>query len=185
MKKLILFSLLALLVACNNHEDPEILVPTEKEKNMVTETMMWQLDSILDILHYEQPNEARQMFYPSDGIFVITYTLYPSTWQFPEDLNCTNVMTGETLYYKDLYADARDFCKYTASCEGEMVSAGYLMYYNDLFTFNGTKTNGMMEFRILETEGWHDNLWELAYNAEETDDGIVIERCIEYYSRVR
>lgn len=185
MKKIILFSLLALLVACNNHEDPEILVPTDKEKNMVTETMTWQLDSILDILHYGQPNETREMLYPSDGIFVITYNLYPCTWQFPEDLCCTNVMTGETLYYKDIYADARDFCKYTAYCEGEFVAAGYLMYYKDYFTFNGTKQNGMMEFRIVETDGWHDNLWLLSYNPEETMDGVIIERCTEFYSRLQ
>lgn len=185
MKKLIFFALVAILVACNNNNDPEILVPTDKEKNMVTEMMMWQLDSILDILYYQQPNEQRQMFYPSDGIDVVTYTLYPSTYQFPEDLYCVNVMTGETEYYSDLYAGARDFCKYTCSYEGKMVSAGYLMYYNDLFTFNGTKQNGMMEFRILETEGWKDNVWELAYNPEETEDGVVIERHIEYYSRVR
>ena len=183
MKKIILFSLLALLVACNNHEDPEILIPTEKEKNMVTEVMAWQLDSILDILYYGQPNETRQMCYPSDGIDVITYTLYPCTWQFPEEMSCTNAMTGETEYYKDLYADARDFCKYTCAYEGEIISAGYLMYYDDLFAFNGTKKNGMMEFRLLETEGWKGDVWELAYNPTETEDGIIIERNIEYYSR--
>ena len=59
------------------------------------------------------------------------------------------------------------------------------MYYKDYFTFNGTKQNGMMEFRIVETDGWHDNLWLLSYNPEETMDGVIIERCTEFYSRLQ
>lgn len=187
MKKLILFSLLVLLVACNNNNnnEPEILVPTDKEKNLVTEMMTWQVDSVLDILNYQQPNETQQMFYPEDGIDALVYTLYPASYQFPEDMYCVNVMSGETEYYKDLYANARDFCKYTCSLDGERVSAGYLMFYNDLFAFNGTKQNGMMEFFLVETEGWKDDLWMFAFNPIETDDGVIVERNVEYLSRVR
>lgn len=189
MKKRLLFLLIAaaIMAACT-HDDPDNpdpQGPTERERNMVTEEMSWKLDSVLVIYNYMADNEVRRMYHEEDGIYIWTYTLYPSTYQFPDDMHFTNEMTGETLYLNDLYDYARDYCKYTCSYEGEIISAGYLMYYKDYFTFCGTKNGGWAEFRIVETDGWTDSLWTLSFNPTEADDGTVLERNTEYYSRVR
>lgn len=186
MKKIILLlSLCAILfAACDPFYNEEEDEPTAKEQQMVTEEMTWTLDSMLVIYDYRQIGETRQMLYPSDGIDVWSFTFYPCTYKFPEDLSFTNEITGEVLNISKEYN--KDFCKFICTSDGSTISAGYLCYYRDFFTFNGLMTDGWMVFMIREANtNWDTDVWTSAFNAVEYDNGIVAERHIEYYSRVQ
>ena len=152
---------------------------------MVTEEMTWQLDSIMVITNYQTAKEESYIVYPGEELPRWSYTFYPCKWTFPEDLYFVNAYTEERVYLSREFA--QEFCKYICKSDGEIVSAGYLCYYRDFFTFNGLQSNGMMQFMIREAEtDWRTTeVWTCTYNPTETDDGIVLERNIEFYSRVK
>ena len=179
---LLLAAFAAVLVSCNP-VDPED-EPTEKEKQMVPAEMTWELDSVLVIYDYHTSEESSEMLYPSDGIDIWSYTFYPYTYHFPKDLCFTNEMTGESIYLAQEYK--QDFCKYICTYQGGIISAGYLCYYRDLFTFNGVQEGGWVEFMIRETDtNWEVPVWTCSFNVVEDDSGYVHERHTEYYSRRR
>ena len=185
MKKIAILLTLAavLLTACNQLLPEE--EPTEQEQQMVPEEMTWKLDSVLVINNYRMINESRQMLHPEDGIDIWSYTLYPCTFSFPEDLYFTSEYSGEKIYLQKEFN--KSYCKFTCTYENSIVSGGYLCYYKDYFTFSGVSSAGWMVFMIREADtNWDADVWTCAYNAEEDyDTGAVIERRIEYYSRVR
>jgi len=194
MKTMKYFSLLAvgafLLAACDNPDSPigedNPNGPTQKEKNMVMDEMTWRLDSVLVIYNYQQPNETRQMVYAGEDFNAppISYTLYPCDYKFPDDLVFYSDMEpGQTHNISEQFNE--DYCKYLCTYYGEPVAAGYLTYYKDLFSFYGLQQGGWIEFLIRETNpNWDDEVWTLAYNASEEPDGTVLERHVEYYSRL-
>ena len=189
MKKTI-YLLLAVLgcfmVSCDPPQDPEEEdAPTAREQAMVTEEMTWQLDSILVIKNYQTAREESYIVYPGEEYPSWSYTFYPCTWTFPEDLYFVNAYTEERVYLSREFAQA--FCKYICKSDGEIVSAGYLCYYRDFFTFRGLQSNGMMQFMIREAEtDWRTTeVWTCTFNPTETDEGVVLERNIEFYSRVK
>ena len=184
MKKslFILLSIAVLFVSCNKEEDG----PTKKEKNMIPEEMTWHLDSILVIHNYQTPDEESYVLHQSDGIYTWTYTFYPWQYKFPKDLYCINMLSGDTTFLADEFPE--DFCKYICTDEdNNFQSGGYVKYYNDHFMLSGLKSNGMVEVCIAEDYGrnWDDPVWTFTYNPIEEDDGTIIERCVEYYSRVK
>ena len=187
MKKLFCLCLAVLgcmLVACDPPSDQDF-EPTAKEQAMVTEEMTWQLDSIMVITNYQTAKEESYIVYPGEELPRWSFTFYPCTWGFPEDLYFVNAYTEERVYLSREFA--QEFCKYVCKSGGEIVGAGYLCYYRDYFTFNGLQSNGMMQFMIREAEtDWRTTeVWTCTYNPTEGDDGTVYERNIEFYSRVR
>ena len=77
------------------------------------------------------------------------------------------------------------YCKYLCTYYGEPVAAGYLTYYKDKFTFYGLQQGGWIEFMMREADtDWDKEVWTVAYNTNVDFDGTVLERCIEYYSRL-
>ena len=189
MKKTI-YLLLAVLgcfmVSCDPHQDPEEEdAPTAREQAMVTEEMTWQLDSILVIKNYQTAREESYIVYPGEEYPSWSYTFYPCTWTFPENLYFVNAYTEERVFLSREFAQA--FCKYICKSDGEIVSAGYLCYYRDFFTFRGLQSNGMIQFMIREAEtDWRTTeVWTCTFTPIETDEGIVLERNIEFYSRVK
>ena len=189
MKKTI-YLLLAVLgcfmVSCDPPQDPEEEdAPTAREQAMVTEEMTWQLDSILVIKNYQTAREESYIVYPGEEYPSWSYTFYPCTWTFPEDMYFVNAYTEERVFLSREFAQA--FCKYICKSDGEIVSAGYLCYYRDFFTFNGLQSNGMIQFMIREAEtDWRTTeVWTCTFNPTETDEGVVLERNIEFYSRVK
>ena len=186
MKKTI-YLLLAVLgcamVACDPPSDQDF-EPTAKEQAMVKAEMTWQLDSILVITNYQTAKEESYVVYPGGELPRWSYTFYPCTWGFPEDLYFVNAYTEEKVFLAREFA--QEFCKYVCKSDGEIVGAGYLCYYRDFFTFNGLQSNGMMQFMIREASvDWNSDVWTCTYNPTEGDDGTVYERNIEYYSRVK
>ena len=183
-KTLLLITSLALLFASCDPVQPEE-EPTEAEKQMVTTEMTWQLDSVLVIKNYMQAGETRQMLHPEDGIDIWSYTMYPCTYSFPQDLCFTNELSGKTIFpYKEF---GGGFCKYICTYEESVISAGYLCYYKGLFTFYGVGRGGWVEFMIREADtNWDTEVWTCTFNAEEDyDTGAVRERRTEYYSRTK
>jgi len=180
-KTFALLAVLALFAFACNPVDPED-EPTEKEKQMVRAEMTWQLDSMLVIYNYQSSTESREMLH-ADELDVWSYTFYPCTYRFPKDLCFINEMTGETFYFAKEYN--KDFCKYICTYKGTVISAGYLRYYNNLFTMDGLRTGCWAEFMIREADtNWNTEVWTSTYNAvEDYDSGKVQERHVEYYSR--
>ena len=186
MKKTI-YLLLAVLgcamVACDPPSDQDF-EPTAKEQAMVKAEMTWQLDSILVITNYQTAKEESCIVYPGEELPRWSYTFYPCTWTFPDDLYFVNAYTEEKVFLAREFA--QEFCKYICKSGGEIVGAGYLCYYRDFFTFNGLQSNGMMQFMIREAStDWNSDVWTCTYNPTEGDDGTVYERNIEFYSRVK
>ena len=159
--------------------------PTAKEKAMVTEPMIWMLDSILVIYNYQTPIETYKMLYAEEDFDGWSYRLYPCTYQFPDNLMFNSAFDDETYQMSQMYNE--DFCKYTCItvADEKIVSAGYLCYYRDMFTFRGLQQGGMVEFMIREADTkWDSDNWTCTYNASVEEDGTVLERNVEYYSRV-
>ena len=184
MKKFLLFLAVfaCLSVSCNKFDWGD--KPTDEEKSMVGVEMTWQLDSTLVIYNYQCPDETSEMLYPSDGMEVWSYTFYPYTYRFPKDLVFESELTGKPINVAKEYNE--DYCKYICTYEGTIISAGYLGYYKDYFTFNGIQDGGWVEFMIREADAfWNVPVWISAFNAAEDLGGTVLERHVEYYSRVK
>ena len=182
-----------LLAACTNGIDNPVDIPippeeeegpTQKEQAMVPAEMMWQLDSVLVIYDPGTPIETYRMLYAGQDTYQWTYSFYPYTYKFPEDLVFYSEWDGEPTQMSTRYDE--DYCKYTCTSGGEIVAAGYLRYYRDKFTLSGLQQGGWVEFMIRDAEAkWDTDVWVSAYNSSEEVDGTVLERTIEYYSRVR
>lgn len=194
MKYFMMAAFVCLLAACTNDAIDNAVVipvdpeeeqgPTQKEKDMIPTEMMWQLDSVLVIFNPGTPIETYRLLYAGQDTYQWTYSFYPYTYKFPEDLIFTSEWDEEAYVISERYAE--DYCKYTCTLDGEIIAAGYLCYYRDLFTFSGVKQDGMVEFMIREADTkWDSDVWTCAYNSEVDLDGTVLERTIEYYSRVR
>ena len=194
MKYFMVAAFVCLLAACTNDAIDNAVVipvdpeeeqgPTQKEKDMIPTEMMWQLDSVLVIFNPGTPIETYRLLYAGQDTYQWTYSFYPYTYKFPEDLIFTSEWDEEAYVISERYAE--DYCKYTCTLDGEIIAAGYLCYYRDLFTFSGVKQDGMVEFMIREADTkWDSDVWTCAYNSEVDLDGTVLERTIEYYSPVR
>ena len=182
--KLFRFLLLAVcaasLIACDPL-DPEDK-PTKKEQEMVKTEMTWELDSMLVYVNPVGEEPYSEMLYPSDGIDIWSFTFYPCTYHFPKDLCFVSEWTGETIYLAKEYK--QDYCKYICTYEGQVISAGYIGYYNEYFMFNGLKEGGWVDVMIREADtNWDVKVWTVSYDVVVEDDGTVRERCTEYYSR--
>ena len=167
-------------------DDPEVEViqPTEKEKNMVTEPMAWRLDSILYIYNPGQEDESREIIREEDDleglVGKLVYYLYPASWQFPADLTVPSLWDGSVIYVAEEMAPYKDFCKFIMQVDGKDAAYGYLWYYKDeFFTFDGIKTDGSMHYFLVTSHGWENGIWTLEYDPV---DGAIT--CIEYLSRV-
>ena len=95
--KLFLMTIMAcLLAACSVEDNPTKPTdpegPTAKEKAMVTSMMMWQLDSTLVINYPGSMIETYKMLYAGKDTYQWTYTFYPCTYRFPDDI----------IFYSDL-----------------------------------------------------------------------------------
>ena len=194
MKYFMMAAFVCLLAACTNDAIDNAVVipvdpeeeqgPTQKEKDMIPTEMMWQLDSILVVFNPGTPIETYRLLYAGQDTYQWTYSFYPYTYKFPEDLVFYNEWEGESLKISEQYPE--DYCKYTCTLGGEIIAAGYLCYYRNLFTFSGVKQDGMVEFMIREADTkWDSDVWTCSYDSEVDLDGTVLERTIEYYSRVR
>lgn len=166
-------------------EEPEEQGPTQKEKDMIPSEMMWQLDSVLVILNPGTAIESYQMLIAGQDTYQWTYNFYPYDYKFPDDIVFYSAFDGEAYQMSKMYDN--DFCKYVTTMGGEVISAGYVWYYkDDLFTFSGMQQGGWVEFMIREADTkWDSDVWTCAFDAEVELDGTVVERNIEYYSRVR
>lgn len=183
-----------LLAACTNDAIDNAVVipvdpeeeqgPTQKEKDMIPTEMMWQLDSVLVIHNPGTLIETYNLLYAGQDTYQWTYSFYPYTYKFPEDLIFTSEWDEEAYVISERFAE--DYCKYTCSLDGEIIAAGYLCYYRDMFTFSGVKQDGMVDFMIRDADTkWDSDVWTCSYDSEVEFDGTVLERTIEYYSRVR
>lgn len=189
--KLFLMAIMAcLMAACSVEDNPSKPTepeggPTAKEKAMVPTMMMWQLDSTLVINYPGSLIETYQMLYAGKDTYQWTYTFYPCTYRFPADLVfSSDFEEGVTYQVAEMYKE--DYCKYTCTVDGEIISAGYLCYYRDMFTFTGLKQGGWVDFMLREADTkWDSDLWTCTFDAEVEQDGTVVERQVEYYSRVR
>ena len=183
MKKIVmlLFLVVVLVSSCIEKFND---TPTETEKQMVPTEMTWKIDSMLVVRDIHSPTQTSEMLYPSEGLIEWSYTFYPCTYQFPKDLCFTNEMSGETTYMYKEYN--KNYCKYICTYQNEVISAGYLCYYNSYFTFNGLQQGGWVEFMMREANTqWDVPVWTVAYDASVSPDGFVLERCYEFYSRVK
>ena len=193
MKYLSMAAFAFILAACTNGisdnpivvpEEPEEQGPTQKEKDMIPSEMIWQLDSILVIYNPGTPIETSRMLYAGQDTYQWTYNLYPCTYKFPDDLVFYSEFDDEAYQMSKEYN--QDYCKYITTMGDEVVSAGYLCYYNDFFTFSGIQQGGWVEFMLRETDTkWDSDVWTCAFDAEVELDGTVLERDIEYYSPVK
>lgn len=182
-----------LLAACTNDaidnpvvipEEPEEQGPTQKEKDMVPTEMIWQLDSVLVIYNPGTLIETYRMLIAGQDTYQWTYNFYPYTYKFPDDIVFYSEFDGEAYQMSKEYT--QDYCKYITTMGGEIISAGYLCYYRDVFTFSGMQQGGWVEFMLREADTkWDSDVWTCAFDAEVELDGTVVERNIEYYSRVR
>ena len=178
-----------LLAACtidtpDNPVNPEQDGPTAKEKAMVPNMMMWQLDSMLIINNPGTLIEFSQMLYAGIDTYQWTFTFYPCTEKLPDGIIFESEFDDETINVSEAYT--QDYCKYVCTESGEVISAGYLCYYNDYFTFSGLQQGCWVEFKLREAStNWNTDVWTNAYNASVAHDGTVEERVIEYYSQVR
>ena len=182
-----------ILAACTNGnsdnpivvpEEPEEQGPTQKEKDMVPTEMIWQLDSVLVIYNPGTLIETYRMLIAGQDTYQWTYNFYPYTYKFPDDIVFYSEFDGEAYQMSKEYT--QDYCKYITTMGGEIISAGYLCYYRDVFTFSGMQQGGWVEFMLREADTkWDSDVWTCAFDAEVELDGTVVERNIEYYSRVR
>ena len=191
MKYLSMAVFACLLAACDlDNEDNAIVSgsdsdsPTQKEKDMVPSMMMWQLDSMLVINNPGTLIETYKMLYAGQDTYQWTYAFYPYTYKFPDDLVFYSDFDDGSVKMFESYK--KDYCKYTCDVGGEIVSAGYLCYYKDFFTFEGLKQGCWVEFMLREAStNWDTDVWTCSYNTDVDLDGTVLERTIEYYSPVK
>ena len=146
---------------------------------------MWQLDSTLVINYPGSLIETYQMLYAGKDTYQWTYTFYPCTYRFPDDIIFySELEEGVSYQLSQMYKE--DYCKYTCTIDCEIISAGYLCYYKDFFTFTGLKQGGWVDFMLREADTkWNSEVWTCTFDAEVEQDGTVVERQVEYYSRVR
>jgi len=190
MKYFMMAALLCLLAACTNDAIdnsvviPEEQGPTQKEKDMIPTEMMWQLDSVLVIYNPGTPIETYHMLIAGQDTYQWTYNFYPCDYKFPDDIVFYSEYDGEAYQMSKEYT--QDYCKYVTTLGGDIISAGYLCYYRDFFTFSGMQQGGWIEMMLREADTkWDSDVWTCAFDAEVELDGTVVERNIEYYSRVR
>ena len=193
MKYLMMAAFVCILAGCTNGigdnpivipEEPEEQGPTQKEKDMIPSEMIWQLDSVLVIYNPGTPIETQRMLIAGQDTYQWTYSFYPYTYRFPDDLVFESAFDGSPIQMSTEYN--KDYCKYTCSSGGEIISAGYLCYYRDFFTHSGLQRDGWVEFMLREADTkWDSDVWTCSYDAEVELDGTVVERDIEYYSRLR
>ena len=158
--------------------------PTAREKAMVPNMMMWQLDSMLIINNPGTPIETYQMLYAGIDTYQWTYTFYPCTDKLPDGIVFYSDFDDESVNVSEQYTE--DYCKYVCTESGEVISAGYLCYYNNFFTFSGLKQGCWMEFMLREADtNWNTDVWTCTYDSDVEQDGTVLERVVEYYSPVR
>lgn len=151
---------------------------------MVPAMMRWQLDSILVINNPGTLIETYQMLYAGKDTYQWTYTFYPCTYQFPDDLVFYSEYDGEAYQMSKEYNE--EYCKYTVTSGEEIISAGYLCYYRDNFTMRGMQMGGWVDYRIREAStDWNTDVWTCTFDAEVELDGTVLERDVEYYSPVK
>ena len=186
MKYLSMAVIMCLFDACtvDNPVEPEQDGPTAKEKAMVPAMMRWQLDSTLVIYNPGTLIETYKMLYAGQDTYQWTYTFYPCTYQFPDDLIFYSDFDDEVYQMSKEYN--KDYCKYTCTIGEEIISAGYLCYYKDDFAMSGMQQGGWVDFLLREAStDWNTDVWTCAYNAEADEDGTVLERNVEYYSPVK
>lgn len=194
IKYLSMAAFVCLMAACTNDlpdnpviipdEQEEETGPTQKEKDMIPTEMIWQLDSVLVINNPGTLIETYQMLYAGQDTYQWTYNLYPCTYKFPDDLVFYSDFNGEAIQMSKEYN--KDYCKYTCTIGDEIISAGYLCYYRDFFTFSGLQHGGWVEFMLREADTkWDSDVWTCSFDAEVELDGTVVERNVEYYSRLR
>ena len=172
------------ITACtnDNSDEPGQDGASDLEKAMVKEQMTWRLDSTLVIYNYQKPNETREMVYPKENEPTWAYTFYPSAYKFPSDL-IFHDEEDNSYQISELYND--DHCKFIFSVGDQIISAGYLCYHNGQFTFNGVDNEGWIVFMMREADtDWSVETWTCTFNVSVDDDGTVLERNIEYYSRI-
>lgn len=184
---------MCLMAACTNGitdnpvvipEEPEEQGPTQKEKDMVQTEMIWQLDSVLVIYNPGTPIETYRMLIAGQDTYQWTYNFYPCDYKFPDDIVFYSEYDGDAYQMSKEYT--QDYCKYVTTLGGDIISAGYLCYYRDFFTFSGIQQGGWVEFMLREADTkWDSDVWTCSFDAEVELDGTVVERNIEYYSRIR
>lgn len=175
-----------LLVACttDNPIVPQQDGPTAKEKAMVPTMMMWQLDSTLVINNPGTPIETYQMLYAGIDTYQWTFIFYPCTEKLPNDIIFYSDFEDYSVNVSEQYN--KNYCKYLCTESGEVIAAGYLCYYRDMFTFDGLQQGCWVEFKLREAStDWNTDVWTNAYDSDVEQDGTVLERVIEYYSPVR
>lgn len=175
------------MTACNESDNPVEPVedgPTAKEKAMVPSMMMWQLDSMQIIYYPGSLIETSQMLYAGIDTYQWTYTFYPCTEKLPDGIVFRSDFEDYSINVSEEYT--KDYCKYVCTESGEVISAGYLCYYKDYFTFSGLQQGCWVEFKLREAStNWNTVVWTTTYDSSVALDGTVEERTIEYYSRVR
>ena len=140
--------------------------------------MMWQLDSTLVINNPGTPIETYQMLYAGIDTYQWTFTFYPCTEKLPNDIIFYSDFEDYSVNVSEQYN--KNYCKYLCTESGEIISAGYLCYYRDMFTFDGLQQGCWVEFKIRETDtNWDTDVWTCAYNSDVEQDGTVLERVID------
>ena len=188
MKYLSMAAIACLFAACTNDiadnpTEPQD-GPTAKEKAMVPRMMMWQLDSMQIIRNPGTLIESSQMLIAGIDTYQWTYTFYPWTEKLPDGIIFESEFEDESINVSQEYT--QDYCKYVCTESGEVISAGYLCYYNDYFTFSGLQPGCWVEFMLREAStNWNTDVWTCTYDSEVEQDGTVLERVVEYYSPVR
>ena len=188
MKLFLMATIVCLFSACTNdvYDNPVEPQdgPSAKEKAMVPSMMMWQLDSMLIIDNPGTLIESSQMLIAGIDTYQWTYTFYPCTEKLPDGIVFQSEFEDESINVSEAYT--QDYCKYVCTESGEAISAGYLCYYRDMFTFSGLQQGCWVEFKIREAStNWNTDVWTCTYDSSVAPDGTVEERTIEYYSRVR
>lgn len=158
--------------------------PTAKEKAMVPTEMIWQLDSTIVINNPGSLIETYQVLYAGQDTYQWTYTFYPCTYKFPDNIVFTSDYDDSSINISEQFN--QDYCKYLCTLGDDIISAGYLCYYKDMFTFQGLQQGGWIDFMIRDADTkWDSDVWTCSFDSSVAPDGTVEERTIEYYSRLR
>ena len=151
---------------------------------MVPRMMMWQLDSMLVINNPGTLIETYQMLHAGQDTYQWTFTFYPCTEKLPDGIVFYSDFDDSSVNVSEEYTE--DYCKYVCTESGEVISAGYLCYYRDMFTFSGLQQGCWVEYKLREADtNWNTNVWACTYDSDVEQDGTVLERVVEYYSPVK